>query len=66
MMLFARLQTCFPNDVICHAGEINETMYFIKEGIVQIFNISKPNEETLIDELIADDSFGIVSVYKSV
>ncbi|XP_017774426.1 PREDICTED: potassium voltage-gated channel subfamily H member 6-like [Nicrophorus vespilloides] len=54
-----QLTNYFASDVICHAGEVNSTMYFIQSGQVEVLDI-EASDEIVIDILGKDDCFGIV------
>lgn len=54
------VQTFFASDIICQQGDINNTMYFIHKGIVEVFS-SEEDAEVLVDELEEMDCFGMVS-----
>ena len=62
-ILISRLKmlTFFTNDVICHEGMVDGTMYFIHKGTVGVYKLTD-TEEVLVDELQELDSFGIVHV----
>lgn len=55
-----KIQTFFANNMICQQGDINNRMYFIHKGIVEVLTVEK-NVEHLIDELHEMDCFGMVS-----
>lgn len=62
-LLTAKLKVCtyFTGDVICHEGEVNDTMYFIHKGFVEVYTATD-TEEIQVDELRALDCFGMVCI----
>ncbi|XP_017776362.1 PREDICTED: uncharacterized protein LOC108562508 [Nicrophorus vespilloides] len=49
----------FSGDTICKQNEINQRMYFIQQGNVDVFESNK-FEETKVDELWSLDCFGLM------
>lgn len=61
-VLISRLlvQTFFIGDTICQQGDINDSMYFIHKGKVEVLS-REQNMEVLVDNLYERDCFGVVS-----
>ncbi|KAK9738491.1 Cyclic nucleotide-binding domain [Popillia japonica] len=54
-----KVQKFFVGDTICHQEDINDTMYFIHKGIVDVYSVTE-TEEMHVDILQELDSFGII------
>lgn len=54
-----KVQTFFGGDIICQQGDINNEMYFIHKGIVDVLT-SEQHKEIQVDELQEMDCFGMV------
>lgn len=53
------VNTFFSGDMICQHGDINNCMYFIHKGKVDVLSVEK-NFEVLVDLLYERDCFGVV------
>ncbi|XP_065169724.1 potassium/sodium hyperpolarization-activated cyclic nucleotide-gated channel 4-like [Atheta coriaria] len=53
------LQIFFKNDTICEQGDINETMYFVHSGTIDVL-YSNETEEIKVDEIQELDCFGVI------
>lgn len=62
-LLIAKLQVknFFAGDMICQQGDVDNQMYFIHKGKVEVFHVDQ-NVEIVVDELQERDSFGVVSI----
>lgn len=54
-----KVETFFVGNIICQQGDVNNKMYFIHKGIVEVLSIEK-DTEILINELYEMDCFGTV------
>nr|XP_022910630.1 uncharacterized protein LOC111421683 [Onthophagus taurus] len=54
-----KMEYFFLDDVICRQEDINNTMYFVHKGTVNVYSIT-PSEELHVDQLSEFDSFGII------
>ncbi|XP_022906614.1 uncharacterized protein [Onthophagus taurus] len=54
-----KVTTLFDGNYVCHQGDVNDTMYFLHQGIVLVYKVNE-TEEILVDELQELDSFGIL------
>lgn len=55
------VQTFFAGDTICQQGDINNRMYFIHKGKVEVLSM-EDNFEILVDVLYERDCFGVVII----
>lgn len=53
------VRTFFAGDTICQQGDINNSMYFIHRGKVDVLTMEQ-NLEVLVDILYERDCFGVV------
>lgn len=56
------VQTFFAGDMICQQGDIDNRMYFIHQGKVDVLSITE-HAEVLVNELKEMDCFGMVKSY---
>lgn len=54
------VQTFFAGDIICQQGDINNCMYFIHRGKVEVLSV-EDSVEVLVDVLYERDCFGVVT-----
>ncbi|KAF2884190.1 hypothetical protein ILUMI_21972 [Ignelater luminosus] len=54
-----KAQTFFQGDTICQQGDVNNMMYFIHKGIVNMYMI-EGSDEIQVEQLHALDCFGLV------
>lgn len=55
-----KVQKFFTGDTICHQEDINDTIYFIHKGIVDVYSVTA-TEEVHVDTLQELDCFGLVT-----
>ncbi|XP_017770791.1 PREDICTED: uncharacterized protein LOC108558398 [Nicrophorus vespilloides] len=54
-----QIETFFKDDMICQQGDINETIYFVHQGTVDVLFLTE-TEEIKVDQLEELDCFGII------
>lgn len=60
-----KVRSFFAGDTICRQGDINNSMYFIHRGKVEVLSMEQ-NLEVLVDVLYEKDCFGVVTEHKCI
>ncbi|GJQ71412.1 hypothetical protein Trydic_g11138 [Trypoxylus dichotomus] len=59
-----KIQKFFLGDTICHQEDVNDTMYFIHKGSVDVYSLTE-TEEVHVDTLLELDCFGMTELNRT-